>query len=107
MTTNQWRDYFKENPNDWPSHLIMADWLEESGNDFLARAARYMGRQQKRPDRYDWSDKVRTYWWWTESEDFEPTHQLPANLCDYKKYCTSWWQAIAFLARRLKEVAPE
>lgn len=116
MSMNGWRDYFRDNPDDWVSYLIMADWLEDLGNTFLARAARYMGRSQKRPQSHMWGKKAATTyswvtgiapepespWPWTDYDAGAP-HHLPDDQRKTWHIYRDWWAAVGWLAHRLKE----
>jgi uncharacterized protein (TIGR02996 family) len=37
------------NPKDWPLRLVYADWLDEQGDQELARAQRWMAKRERCP----------------------------------------------------------
>jgi uncharacterized protein (TIGR02996 family) len=45
----QWAIHLDSNPEDWESRRVYADWLEESGDDDMARCQRWMARTETAP----------------------------------------------------------
>ncbi len=53
-----------DNPSDWDTRLVYADWLEENGFADYACAQRWMGRKKRRPvlGTGSWN------WWWLSTK---------------------------------------
>ena len=52
----------EESPDDWDTHRILADWMEEHGRPTAAEIHRAMADQERKPKRYGWTS--------SETEDF-------------------------------------
>lgn len=61
-------EQLRQEPEDWPTYLVLADWEEERGEP-LADTLRWMADNQRRPwkDPETWQAK----WMWTEHGAFD------------------------------------
>lgn len=114
MTFKDWRVYFQEKPDDWPSYLILADWLEDQDRGDgrpLHAAALYMGQKRKRPFGTAIPNQANTgmvHAWYNE-DYFGNKHKgvfwsLPQLLLGPHEFYhfESWWAAVNALGVRLR-----
>lgn len=90
-----WLRLLRDDRQLWPLFL---DWLEETGSPHL-EAARWVWKNQKRPEPVRWHLKGRDRlgWWWFEDDgywrgDEPPTHALlaPALFAAMQSLLLSW-----------------
>jgi hypothetical protein len=79
MTTLEsiWEE-MAENPDDFLLHLVLADWIEEFGDEseqHKAACLRWTSRKRKRP----WMNAIH---WYPESYEKHWPHDLESNLPD-------------------------
>lgn len=48
-TLDQLYHSLSDQPNDWPTRAVLADWFEEAGQPVVAACLRWMVRHRKRP----------------------------------------------------------
>lgn len=53
MTYKDWRVFFQAYPEDWHYYPVLADYIEDAGDQELAKAVRWLVKQKKRPQWYD------------------------------------------------------
>jgi hypothetical protein len=74
------RKQIKEAPMNWELRLILADILEERGEDVLARGQRWQSNHKKRP----WSYQVDSYKIWynidTVNKELDPNSDIPQKV---------------------------
>lgn len=66
-----------DHPDDWGTRLMLADYLEEQGEDGPATALRWQVRRRKRPRRF-----ASMWLWYDESRvsAYDPESNLPSEL---------------------------
>ncbi len=91
ISRQEFESALDDHPDDWPTRLVYADWLDENDDHILAFAQRWMARRQKYayassaneslpgpPNRHVWD-------WWTEgdSPSFLDHAKLPIMVRDF------------------------
>lgn len=97
----------EQSPDDWDRYLVLADALNDAGEERLERAVRWMVREGKRPEYVgDWC------WWYCISErkafGFTLQASLPQGMVRYgaKSFigADAFRAAISWLADQLERV---
>ena len=95
-------------PEDDAPKLVLADRLQEGGDDGLAFALRWMVGAGRWPERIREGKKdVFWRWFWMDLDQWprlragsDDRHHLPWFLTTAVETFTSWWRAVAFVADR-------
>ncbi len=76
-------DAFEADPFDALNAAVLADWLEDAGEDALASAVRWMQRERKRPlrDRTMIGGNQLRFWNEAVASSYDPESNLPAAVC--------------------------
>jgi uncharacterized protein (TIGR02996 family) len=84
MSEQGFIDALNENPYDWDTRLVYADWLEENGDIVLAQGQRWMAQHKKAPrETYfksgEWTWERPTSWMTNNQMANDPRWKLPAR----------------------------